>query len=183
MPDPLNTAGYIRLLSPAPGRQYWTRRGNLYTADEDGYLSGVKQEDVQELMQSGLQYGEYVADAVAVGPGIGVQGLESATGQPPPPEEPLPDPDPEPPSVIEVPYIEGEGIEGATLTCTAGTWEGEPESYSYQWLRDQETEIGTDDASYVTVSGDVGHTVGCVVTATNPVGSESAPLSNLISIA
>jgi hypothetical protein len=84
------------------------------------------------------------------------------------------------PTVIDVPYCEQVD---AILNCTTGNWTGVPTSYAYQWMSDGTTEIGTDDASYAVTAGDVGHEVSCIVTATNAVGSTTAPPSNAVLVA
>lgn len=65
---------------------------------------------------------------------------------------------------------------GATLTCTQGTWTGEPTSYAYAWQING-TAAGSDAATYDVQAGDVGGTATCVVTATNATGSTAAPPS------
>jgi len=70
---------------------------------------------------------------------------------------------------------------GDTLNCTMGNWEGEPTSYAYQWKNDGATDLGT-GASYVVAATDSGHSVSCIVTATNALGSTAAPPSNAVSI-
>jgi hypothetical protein len=90
-------------------------------------------------------------------------------------------PMPTPPRVVDVPAVTGNGVVGSTLTCTMGNWTGEPTSYAYQWKSDGTTELGTGD-TYVAVEGDTGHSVSCVVTATNAAGSMVAPPSNAVAI-
>lgn len=95
-----------------------------------------------------------------------------------------------PPGVIDVPAVYGPtgslnaGTVGQLLTCTQGNWAGSPSSYAYQWKRDGSTNIGTNANTYTLVSGDSGHQVGCVVTATNATPPPTAaPISNQISVA
>jgi hypothetical protein len=85
------------------------------------------------------------------------------------------------PGVVDVPYVAGTGTVGQTLTCTIGNWTGEPTQYAYQWQSDG-TDIvgGSTSTSYVVVEGDVGHSLACVVTATNAAGSTRAPPSNAV---
>jgi hypothetical protein len=71
--------------------------------------------------------------------------------------------------------------EGNVVNCTMGNWTNEPESYAYQW-KTGPTNIGAGGPSYIVTSADVGRTVNCVVTATNPGGSVSAPPSNSVTI-
>ena len=69
-----------------------------------------------------------------------------------------------------------------TLTCTMGTWDGEPTSYGYQWKVDG-TVVGTDAATHTVTTDDVGKTATCIVTATNVTGSTAAPPSADVTIA
>jgi hypothetical protein len=84
-----------------------------------------------------------------------------------------------PPVCNDTPYVDGAGTVGSTLTCTMGNWTGSPSSYAYQWKSDGTTDIGT-GASYVVVGEDVGHSLTCVVTASNYLGSATAPPSNAV---
>jgi hypothetical protein len=82
-----------------------------------------------------------------------------------------------PPVNVDVPYVEGVGTVGETLSCTMGNWEGEPTSYAYQWMSDGMIELGAGD-SYVVMSTDSGTIITCIVTATNAHGSTASPPSN-----
>ena len=63
----------------------------------------------------------------------------------------------------------------ATLRATSGSWSGEGNAYSYQWLRFTGGAwvniAGATGATYELVLADVGATVSVLVTATNPDGS------------
>ena len=87
---------------------------------------------------------------------------------------------PAPPSNTTLPAISGTATQGQTLTTSNGSWNGNPTSYAYQW-RDCDssgsscTNInGATQSNYTVASGDVGHTLRSVVTATNAAGSASA---------
>jgi hypothetical protein len=80
-----------------------------------------------------------------------------------------------------VPHVSGTGAVGATLNCTMGTWDGEPTGYAYDWMRDGASTSAT-GADYIVVAGDAGHSLTCVVTATNAAGSTAAPPSNAVSV-
>ena len=70
---------------------------------------------------------------------------------------------------------------GTAVTVTTGTWSGSPSSYTYQWwwADGAPAEIsGATSSSYTPVSGDVGHTLLCKVTATGSGGASSAVSSN-----
>ena len=89
-----------------------------------------------------------------------------------------------PPANVDVPHVSGTGTVGQTLTCTMGNWDnmGSGEvSYAYQWQSDGTTDLAT-GSSYVVAAGDVGHSITCVVTATNALGSTAAPPSNAVSV-
>jgi hypothetical protein len=87
-----------------------------------------------------------------------------------------------PPSNVDVPYVSGNGTMGATLNCTMGNWNGTPTSYAYQWKSNGTANLGTGD-SYVVAAGDAGHSITCVVTASNAAGSTAAPPSNAVVVA
>ena len=67
---------------------------------------------------------------------------------------------------------------GLVLTCSPGTWNSYPSSYAYQWKRSGVAISGATVSTYTVVSGDVGSTISCAVTATNVAGtSESVSTS------
>jgi len=64
---------------------------------------------------------------------------------------------------------------GDYVTVNYGTWTGSPTSYTYQWQRDNSTNIvGATSSGYSIVSADYGHTINCRVTATNAYGGTTA---------
>ena len=69
-----------------------------------------------------------------------------------------------------------------TLTCTMGTWTGEPTSYDYQWKADGAA-AGTDAATHTVTTDDVGKAATCIVTATNVTEPTAAPPSPDVTIA
>ena len=73
------------------------------------------------------------------------------------------------------PAITGTAQEGQTLTCSTGTWTGNPTpTYAYQW-KCNDVNIGSaTNSTYTLVTADVGQSIKCTVTATNAVGSASA---------
>jgi hypothetical protein len=86
-----------------------------------------------------------------------------------------------PPVNVDVPHVSGTGSVGSTLNCTMGNWSGTPTSYAYAWKSDGMTDLGA-GSSYVVAATDAGHSITCVVTATNALGSTAAPPSNAVSI-
>jgi hypothetical protein len=86
-----------------------------------------------------------------------------------------------PPTVVDIPYVGGDGAVGGTLTCTMGNWTGEPTSYAYRWQRDG-ADVASSTPAYVVDTADAGHSIACVVTATNMRGSTTAPPSNAVAI-
>ena len=94
------------------------------------------------------------------------------------------DPDPAPVNV-DVPMASGTGTVDSMLNCTMGNWqymETDPHSYAYQWKNDGNDALNGTNANYIVVTGDRGHSMTCVVTATNASGSTDAPPSNAIAI-
>ena len=85
-----------------------------------------------------------------------------------------------PPASTASPEIQGTPLPGETLTCTQGSWTGaQPRSYQTQILYDGAPQ-GAPATSYVVQAGDVGHTVGCSVTAHNrtaDVAAASSPVT------
>jgi hypothetical protein len=84
-----------------------------------------------------------------------------------------------PPANVDVPAVTQTG---ATLFCTMGNWTGEPTSYAYAWHSDGVAN-GATAATYTVQPDDSGHSLACVVTATNALGSTNAPMSNSVAIA
>ena len=73
------------------------------------------------------------------------------------------------------PVVSGSTTVGQTLSTTTGTWTGTPTpTYTYQWQRGTSNISAATSSTYVTVSGDIGSTIRCVVTATNAVSAASA---------
>ncbi len=78
------------------------------------------------------------------------------------------------------PSIPGTPQEGVQMTGSIGTWNYSPTSYSYRWaLCDSSgincsTIVGATSQTYTPASGDVGHTLRFIVSATNAGGSDPA---------
>jgi hypothetical protein len=90
------------------------------------------------------------------------------------------EPPPPAPSNTALPTISGTVIQGHVLSASQGSWTGSPTSYGYQWQRCGVTGGGCSSVSgathntYSLGSGDVGHTLRVVVSATNRGGTASA---------
>jgi hypothetical protein len=81
----------------------------------------------------------------------------------------------EAPASVTLPSISGTPAAGHSLTCANGTWSGAtPQTYSYQWLRDNVAISGQTSTTYSVQAGDAGHVIKCRVTASNLGGSASA---------
>jgi hypothetical protein len=78
------------------------------------------------------------------------------------------------------PTISGTPKVGSTQTASDGSWSNTPTSFAYQWQRCASDGNGCGDITagttktYTPTSGDVGHTLRVVVTATNADGKASA---------
>ncbi|HWS46018.1 MAG TPA: hypothetical protein VN636_09180, partial [Acidimicrobiia bacterium] len=85
------------------------------------------------------------------------------------------------PSNTVAPAISGTTTDGQQLTTTNGTWTGTPTiTFTYQWKQCDGAGLNctninsATNSTYTLVSGDVGHTIKVVVTATNGGGDEAA---------
>jgi len=83
-----------------------------------------------------------------------------------------------PPVNTDVPYV---SRAGSTLSCTMGNWQGEPTGYAYAWHNDGVAN-GAVAPTYAITPDDAGHSLACVVTATNALGSTVAPMSNAVAV-
>ena len=82
------------------------------------------------------------------------------------------------------PVVSGTPTQGQTLSTTNGTWNYSPTSYSYQWQRNNTTNIGgATSSTYVLTISDVGSTINCRVTASNASGSATANSNSTAAVA
>ena len=65
---------------------------------------------------------------------------------------------------------------GSVLTCSPGTWNYHPSSFSYQWKRNGIPISGATSSTLNVISGYIGGTISCAVIATNIAGT-SDPVS------
>lgn len=88
------------------------------------------------------------------------------------------------------PAISGTPTVGSVLSCSNGSWTGDPEltlspgwplssTFSYQWLRDGVAVPGATSSTYPVQAADVGHGLVCEVTVTNVAGHTSARSASL----
>lgn len=79
-----------------------------------------------------------------------------------------------PPVNTVAPVVTGLPADTEVLTTTNGAWTNTPTGYTYQWYRDGVARSGETASTYTQVSGDVGKTMTCVVTASNTGGGGTA---------
>jgi hypothetical protein len=87
----------------------------------------------------------------------------------------------DPPVNTVAPVISGTTTIGQTLSTTNGTWDNDPDSFTYQWKRDGSNIGSATNSTYQLVAADLGTDIICEVTATNEAGSASED-SNTLSI-
>jgi beta-glucanase (GH16 family) len=86
-----------------------------------------------------------------------------------------------PPANTAAPVTTGTPQVGETLSCSSGSWSGNPAlSLSYEWLRDDAPIPSAASPTYALQVADAGHELGCRVTAANAAGSMSAASSTLL---
>lgn len=91
--------------------------------------------------------------------------------------------DPAAPVNTILPAISGAAIQGRTVAVSNGTWNNLPTRYAYQWMRDGAPITLAMAFIYLLTGADVGHSITCVVTATNAQGSRSAESAAIVPIA
>ncbi len=80
-----------------------------------------------------------------------------------------------PPAVTSAPTVSGSAAVGQTLSVSDGSWSGtQPIAYAIQWQREGANIAGATGPAYKLVAGDAGHRIDVAVTASNPLGSNSA---------
>ena len=116
------------------------------------------------------------ANAVEVGAGATTSGINVAMV-------------PSSPVNTALPVISGTSTVGSVLSCSTGSWTGEPEltlsagwpltsPFAFQWLRNGVGISGASSDAYVVQAADVGQGLVCEVTATNAAGKATAKSSS-----
>jgi hypothetical protein len=79
------------------------------------------------------------------------------------------------PQNTSAPTVAGNAVVGEALTCTPGTWSGQPTpTYAYQWLLDGIAIPAATASTFVVTTADPGLSLACEVTASNHEGNQSA---------
>jgi hypothetical protein len=90
-----------------------------------------------------------------------------------------------PPVNTVAPLLSGTSVVGSSLSCTTGTWTGDPvPTYTYQWYRGATLITGATSSSYTLVQADAGNTsnITCQVTASNGIGTATATSNTIAQI-
>jgi hypothetical protein len=85
------------------------------------------------------------------------------------------------PGSTTAPAVTGTASVGGVLSCSQGSWNNNPASVAYKWLRNGSAIAGQAGSTYTVQSADLGTGISCEVTATNAAGSTGA-LSNTLEI-
>ncbi len=83
------------------------------------------------------------------------------------------------PENTQRPRIVGQAAVGAVLYCDPGKWKNAP-TFSYVWRRDGTAIGGSEKDRYEVLGADKGLELTCLVTGTNPAGSDQASSSAVV---
>ena len=87
------------------------------------------------------------------------------------------------PEDIGAPQVSGTAAVGEPLTCSRGTWRGQPAPmFAYQWLRDGSDIPSATASGYAVTNEDRGRSISCRVTAQNSAGTAEAVSDNELEI-
>jgi beta-glucanase (GH16 family) len=85
------------------------------------------------------------------------------------------------PANTTAPVTTGDPQVDATLSCSSGSWSGNPApTLAYAWLRDDAPIPGAASPTYVLQAADARHDLGCRVTATNAAGTITTAANTLL---
>jgi hypothetical protein len=87
---------------------------------------------------------------------------------------------PQTPSFITDPEVTGIPVVGRTLTCSEGTWAGNPTSLRFAWLLNGDPISGAEAAAYTPTPTDADNDLTCEVTIENLAGSIEALSNNVL---
>jgi hypothetical protein len=141
-----------------------------------GLTPDVEQAAFDDFMAANPHLGEFIAIATqdqidAAADPANTYGYELGYEEIPPPIAILP------PVNVDVPFI---WQEEQRMRCTMGNWDNVPTQYDYQWMQDDTLPIGANNDTLPMLAANDGHSITCVVTATNSAGSTEAPPSNSV---
>ncbi|HTW42982.1 MAG TPA: carboxypeptidase regulatory-like domain-containing protein [Solirubrobacteraceae bacterium] len=83
------------------------------------------------------------------------------------------------PGSTAAPAVTGSTTVGSVLSCSQGSWNNNPVSYTYKWLRNGSAIEGQTATTYTVQSADLGTGISCEVTASNAAGSTGATSNTL----
>jgi hypothetical protein len=86
---------------------------------------------------------------------------------------------PQVPAFTADPVATGVPVVGHKLSCSEGTWTGNPTAIRFAWLRDGVPIVGAEANEYVATSADENENVTCEVEISNTAGSKKALSNNV----
>jgi hypothetical protein len=86
---------------------------------------------------------------------------------------------PQVPAFTADPVATGVPVVGHKLSCSEGTWTGNPTAIRYAWLRDGVPIVGAEANEYAATSADENEDVTCEVEISNSAGSKKAISNNV----
>jgi hypothetical protein len=77
------------------------------------------------------------------------------------------------------PVISGSATVGSALVCNPGDWGDSPTAFAYSWSRDGTSISGANAGMYTITTADEGHTLECLVSASNAAGEATAASNSM----
>lgn len=152
-------------LTCSPGRWVPTPTGYSYSWQRDAITSIGGASNQYTLTAADV--GQAITCTVVAQDSIGT----SAPAVSVPPVVPVALPVAAVPVETSLPVIAGNDVQGQTVTCSQGSWDNGPTSYSYSWQRDGTSIAGQLNDRYTLAAGDVSQAITCAVVAANSAGS------------